>query len=282
MQEDHRVGLADGLPGALDADALHLVGGLLVAAQPGGVDDVQRHALDLDRLAHAVACRAGDRRDDGELRTGQRVQQRALADVGLAGEHDVQPLAQQRTAARLRERGVDGGDDAVELGARAGVREEVELLLGKVERRLDQRAKSNEARGERVHPAGEGAGQRARRRTGRRLGAGVDEVGHRLGLRQVELVVEEGPLGELARLRQPRLGVGGLQRLQAARQQQLQHHRAAVRLQLEHVFAGVRVRRREVDRESAVQFGAAVADERQQRGLPRHERAAADRGNERR
>jgi hypothetical protein len=48
--------------------------------------------------------------------------------------------------------------------------------------------------------------------------------------------------------RQARTG----QRLEAARQQQLQHHRAAVGLQLEHVFAGVGVRRREVDRQAAV------------------------------
>ena len=39
---------------------------------------------------------------------------------------------------------------------------------------------------------------------------------------------------------------------EAARQQQLQHHRPAVRLQLQHVFAGVGVRRRKVDREALV------------------------------
>ena len=47
--------------------------------------------------------------------------------------------------------------------------------------------------------AREGAVERARRRARRGFGAGVDQVGDGLGLRQVELVVEEGALGELAR-----------------------------------------------------------------------------------
>jgi hypothetical protein len=105
----------------------------------------------------------------------------------------------------------------------------------------------------------EGAGQRTAGRAGGRLGAGVDQVGHRLGLGQVELVVEEGALGELAGLGQAQAGqarlagVGALQRrLQAARQQQLQHHRAAVGLQFQHVFAGVAVRRGKVQRQPVV------------------------------
>jgi hypothetical protein len=46
--------------------------------------------------------------------------------------------------------------------------------------------------------------------------------------------------------------VAGQRRLQAARQQQLQHHRAAMGLQLQHVFAGVAVRRRKVERQALV------------------------------
>ncbi len=46
---------------------------------------------------------------------------------------------------------------------------------------------------------------------------------------------------------------------EAARQQQLQHHRPAVRLQLQHVFAGVGVRRGKVDRQALVDRAAAAS-----------------------
>ena len=105
----------------------------------------------------------------------------------------------------------------------------------------------------------ERAVERARCRARRRLGARVDQVGDGLGLREVELVVEEGALGELARPAMRRSGQARLARrivtlargLEAAREQQLQHDRAAVRLQLEDVFAGVRMRRRKEDRQAA-------------------------------
>ena len=106
----------------------------------------------------------------------------------------------------------------------------------------------------------ERAVERARGRARRRFGAGVDQVGDGFGLGQVELVVEEGALGEFARpgdaqarrARPVRRRIDRGGGLEAAREQQLQHDRAAVRLQLEHVFAGVRVRRREVERQALI------------------------------
>ncbi len=95
---------------------------------------------------------------------------------------------------------VDAGRRALRAGPRASaLTEEVDLLLGEVERRLDQQAQLDQRRGERVDLARERAVERARRRARRRLGAGVDQVGDGLGLGEVELVVEEGALGELAR-----------------------------------------------------------------------------------
>ena len=98
------------------------------------------------------------------------------------------------------------------------------------------------------------ARQRAAGAAGRGLGAGVDQVGYRLGLGQVDLVVQKGPLAEFTRPRQPQTQT--LAKLQAARHQQLQHHRAAVGLQFQHVFAGVGGRRREVDCQALVDHAA--------------------------
>jgi hypothetical protein len=84
-RKQHRVGVFDVRPSARDADALDLVAGAR-RAQAGGVEHVQRHAFDLDGLLHHVARGAGNGGDDGQLGPRQRVQQAALAGVGLAGD----------------------------------------------------------------------------------------------------------------------------------------------------------------------------------------------------
>ncbi len=55
--QQHPVGFADGLERTLDADLLDLVVGV---AQAGGVDHVQRHAVDVDMFAQQ--CRGWCRR----------------------------------------------------------------------------------------------------------------------------------------------------------------------------------------------------------------------------
>ena len=103
MQEQHRVGPGNFVPGAGDADALHLV---LAVAQAGGVDDVQGHTFDLDGLLHLVAGGACNGGDDGQLGPRQRVEQRAFTGIGLACDHHLDALAQQRALARpLHHRG---------------------------------------------------------------------------------------------------------------------------------------------------------------------------------
>ena len=92
--------------------------------------------------------------------------------------------------------------DRSQAAARVGLLEEVDLLLGEVERGLDQHAQLDQLVAQRVDLLRERAGERAARRARGRFGAGLDQVADRFGLRQVELAVEKGPLGELARLRQ--------------------------------------------------------------------------------
>ncbi len=244
-----------------------------LAAQPGRVDHVQRHAFDLDGLADPVAGGARDRRDDGQLGAGQRVEQRALADVGLAGQHHADALAQQRALLCAVEQRIQRTGNGLQPGTGTGLLQKVDVLLGKVQRRLDQHAQLHDALAQGLHLLRERAAERAAGRARRRFGAGVDQVGHRLGLGQVELAVEERALGELA-------GLGEAQAhrragLHAARQQHLQQHRPAMGLQLEHVLAGVGMRRRKVKRQAAVDGAAVCRQQRQQRGLARHQHAPA-------
>ena len=93
MNDD--IGLLDLGPGALDAD---LLDGVVGVAQAGGVDEVDGYAFDADLLDDAVAGGAGDGGDDGNFGAGQGVEQAGLADVGCAGKHDVQTLAQAGAA----------------------------------------------------------------------------------------------------------------------------------------------------------------------------------------
>mmetsp|Transcript_32493 Transcript_32493/g.76308 ORF Transcript_32493/g.76308 Transcript_32493/m.76308 type:complete len:400 (-) Transcript_32493:129-1328(-) len=276
VQEEHHVGVGDRVPAARHADALDLVG--RVIAQAGGVGDVQRHALDLDGLADLVARGAGDGRDDGELGPGQRIEQRALADVGLAGEHHLQAVAQQGALAGA---GLDGAQlrrQAVEPSEGIGLLEEVDFFLGEVERGFHQHAQLDELVAQHADLLAQRAAEGPARAAGGGFSAGVDQVGHGLGLGQVELAVQEGALGELSRLGQPQVDTG----LDDPRQQQLHHHGAPVGLQLQHMLAGVGMRGRKVQREALVDGGALGVAERPVGRFPRLQVTAANGPDERR
>lgn len=124
-----------------------------------------------------------------------------------------------------------------------------------------------------MHGLREHAVERTRGRARGGLGAGLDQVGDGFGLGQVQLVVEEGAARELAGLGHAQAdAVAGPQ---AARQQQLHHHRAAVALQLEHILAGVGMRRRKPQRDAPIN-GRAIGVEKGEVGcLARRQEAPA-------
>ena len=167
--------------------------------------------------------------------------------------------------------------------------QEVDFFLREVQRGLHQHAQVDEGITQAMDLGRKSPGQRAAGAAGSRLGAGVDQVGNRLGLGQVDLVVQEGSFGELARqgdAQAAQIGlagsrVGGGTRLQAACQQQLQHHRAAVGLQLQHVFAGVAVRAGKVQRQPLVDGLALRIAKGQVGGLAGLEGAPANRLHQR-
>ena len=102
---------------------------------------------------------------------------------------------------------------------------------------------------------GELAGQRAHCRACRRRGGGLDQIGHALGLREVELAVEEGTAGEFARL-----GQAGAE-LQATLEQHLHDDRSAMTLQLDHVLAGEGGRRGEVEEDALIDRPLVLVEE---------------------
>ena len=93
QSQDH-IGTANLTPGPLDPNPLHRVNSV---AQTCGVDDMDRDALNLDRLAHCIARRTRDVRHDRTIITRQAIEQAGLADVWLPNQHDIHPVAQQGT-----------------------------------------------------------------------------------------------------------------------------------------------------------------------------------------
>ena len=168
--------------------------------------------------------------------------------------------------------------------------QEIDLFFGEIQRRFNQHAQMDERIAKGVDFTGELACQGAAGAAGGGFGAGVNQVSHGLGLGQIHLVVQEGALGEFARARDTHAGqtgracgrIGGQTRLNAARQQQLQHHRPAVGLQLQHVFTGVGMGGREVDRQPLVNHAAVGRAKCQVSGFTGLESAPAEGSNQRR
>ena len=178
---------------------------------------------------------------------------------GLPGDHEREPVPQQRTLARgLAQLGEPRADIGHALAERP-VGEEIDLLFREIDRSLDPHPQPEQRLGQLVHLRRELASQRPERGTRRLRGAAVDEVGDRFGLREVELVVQERPLRELSGF-----GLARAERQDTA-QQHVEHHRAAMALEFQHVFAGERVRRRKVERDALVDRVAVRPEERPQR-----------------
>jgi hypothetical protein len=112
-------------------------------------------------------------------------------------------------------------------------------VLGEVHARLDLGRHVGDALGQRLDPARQLAGQLCHRQRVRAGGLGVDQIGHRLGLGEIDPPVEERPQRELAGPREPcpRRQQGG----EHAPRRQL----AAVTRKLDHILARVRARRAE-------------------------------------
>ena len=284
VQEKHRIGAFNLAPGALHTDFFDLIERF---AQAGRIDHMQRNAFNLDQLRDLVARGAGNRGDDGQFGARQRIEQRALADIGLPGNHHLDAFTQDGALRGALHHAGQRGLQAQQLAAGIGLLQKVDVFFGEIQRRFDQHAQMDQLRQQRIDGLREFARHGARRRARRRLSAGVDQVGNGFGLGQIDLVVQKCPLCELSRLGDPQLGQARhagerIERsacFQAAGQQQLQNDRAAMRLQLQHVFARIGMRRRKINRQALVNHLTLRITKGQVAGLAGGQAAAADGGD---
>ncbi|MNM99146.1 hypothetical protein D3C81_1116970 [compost metagenome] len=239
------------------------------AAQAGGIHYVQGHAVDVDMFAQDVPRGTGDIGDDGGLAPGQGVQQAGFAGIRPAGDDHRHAVAQQCALACFTQDSRQFVAYGIELVEHMAIGEEVDLFLGEIDGRFDVHAQLDELVGQAVHPPGEFALQRTQRVACGLGGAGFDKVGDGLSLGEIELVVEEGALAELAWT-----GLACTQ-LEAALQQHVHHHRTAMSLQFEHVFAGEGVGAGEEQQQALVDLLAVVGVEGAVVGIPGLRLAAA-------
>ncbi len=213
---------------------------------------MQRYALDLNRAAQGVARRSGNGRDDGQFVAGELVEQAGFPNVGLANENDLQATLQQAPLLRAIEHCQQSVTQPGQAAKGIGRLKEVDFLIGKIERRFGQRTQFGELIDKQMDFFGELTLQRAYGAAGSTRGGGVDKVGNRFSLGQIELAVLEGAAREFSGLGKPRA------KFETARKQQLQNNRAAVTLQFQYVVAGEGMGSGEIEGEAAVDTAAFV------------------------
>ena len=62
---------------------------LALAANAGGIDKAKAAAIAFNDFVDRIARGAGNRRDDGAIRSSQAIQQRGLAYIGMADDCDL-------------------------------------------------------------------------------------------------------------------------------------------------------------------------------------------------
>ena len=200
MQKQYRVGAFNFRPSALNADFFNFIQRF---AQASGVHHMQWHAVDLNQLRDLVTGGASNRRDDGELCTGQGIEQGAFSGVRLPGNHDLDAFAQNGTLAGPLHDVLQRFLQPLKLTAGVSLLQKINVFFREIKRCLNQHPQMDQPLQQSVDRLRELARQRTRCRAGGCFGAGVNQVGNGFGLRQVYLVVEESALGELTRLRCP-------------------------------------------------------------------------------
>jgi hypothetical protein len=189
----------------------------------------------MDALAQHIARGSGDRSHDGGVITGQTIEETRLARIRAAGDDDRHALAQQAALARAFRDGIELIAHFLQMLGKRRIGKKINFFFRKVDGCFNVGPQGDERLGHRLDHDRELALERAHGRARRLARSGINEIGNRLRLRQIEFVVEERALRELARQRAPR------PELKRTRNQFFLHDGTAVSLQLEHVLAGVRL-----------------------------------------
>src|SRR5690554_4508829 len=128
--QQNAVGFLYGAPGTSYALLLDNVGAV---AQAGRVDDVQRHAVNVDMLAKHVAGSACHVGNDRGLVAGESIQEARFARVRTPCDHQVHAVAKYLSAPSARQYGGELGVELLEAVSNIAFAEEIDLFVGKVD-----------------------------------------------------------------------------------------------------------------------------------------------------
>ena len=197
----HKIRLAKRLAAAPDALTLDRVAGFL---QAGGVDEHHGDAANLRLLRDRVARRAGHGGDDGAVAAQQLIEQARLAGVGPADDGRADAAPDQLPLVGGGQQLVDESAGVLESRNQPVHRVRLYVFVGKINVRLDVREHVHQVVTQLVDALREFAGELLVGGAQREIGPRVDEIGDRLGLREINASVQKGALGELARQGQSR------------------------------------------------------------------------------
>ena len=173
-----------------------------------------------------------------------------FADVRLAGDRHACAFANQTASPGVAQQLGNAALDAPQRRRRLASFDEVITLVRKVERRLEPRDQVEQLSVDPGDSIGERAFELVKGRARLQRSDRVDEIGHRLGLHEIDPPVQERAQREFARLGEACAG------FDCALDDRPKHDRAAVRADLDDVFAGVGVRRGKVGRDHLIGVGA--------------------------
>ena len=206
----------------------------------------------------------GDLRHDGRVAPRQKIEQRGFAGVGRTDDGDREALA-QALAAPVVEMGRDLGLQLRDAGAHLVGDAGWQVLVGKIDRRLEMGQRAQTQRAPVLVEAMQRAIHLLQRELALLVGFGGHQVGDGLGLGEVELAVLEGAARELAGLGQP-AEAQLADRLQRA----ADHGAPAMQVQLGHGLAGLGVGRLEPHDQAAIDrlaaFGSRTVRSAMRRG----------------
>ena len=131
----------------------------LAFAQARCVNDVHRHTFNLNGLLHHIARGSCNGRDDGQLCTRQRIEQRTLARIGLTRNDHLDAFTQQRALLRARQYFDQLCLQPIELALCISLLQEINFFFRKIQSGFDQHAQMNQAIAQCVDFFGKIAGQ---------------------------------------------------------------------------------------------------------------------------
>ena len=239
----------------------HSFDAFFALTQPGGVHQTEWEAFDHRVGLDGVARRARDLRDDRAVGAEQRVEERRLARVGAARDHEqcafAQPLPLWGGLQQIRHTVTH--DAPRTTHGRFTYRSLI--LLREIDVVGNQGFELEDIAAQRGETIGQAALELLQGAPPLRGRARIDEIGGRLGLQQIHLAVQDRAARELAGRRWPRARGG------QCRQGSRRDDQAAMRRDLDEVLAGVGMRRGEAGGETIVYRLARIG---MQKARPEH------------